>query len=76
MDANTWADKISDLEAIGWSLTGIGDAITLSPQSLSDIKQGRSKEPRGMAAVKLHALHESKLTPEQWKAVSNIRSAA
>lgn len=59
----SWAEKIADLEAIGWSLTGIGQAIELSPQSLSDIKQGRSKEPRGMAAVRLHQLHESKATP-------------
>lgn len=53
----TWAERIADLEAAGWSLTQIGKDIELSPQSLSDIKQGRSKEPRGMAAVKLHALH-------------------
>lgn len=57
METNPWAQKIADLEAAGWSLTGIGQHIELSPQSLSDIKQGRSKEPRGMAAVRLHALH-------------------
>ena len=54
----TWADRIEDLEAAGWSLTGIATAIELSPQSLSDIKQGRSKEPRGMAAVRLFQLHK------------------
>jgi lambda repressor-like predicted transcriptional regulator len=54
----TWQDRIAELEASGMSLTDIGHEIKLSPQSLSDIKQGRSKEPRGMAAVKLHALHE------------------
>jgi len=53
----TWADRIAGLEEAGWSLTKIGDTIELSPQSLSDIKQGRSKEPRGMAAVRLHELH-------------------
>lgn len=52
----TWAQRIADLEASGWSLTAIGQHIDLSPQSLSDIKQGRSKEPRGMAAVRLHAM--------------------
>lgn len=57
----TWAQRIAELEAAGWSLTSMGAYIGLSPQSLSDIKQGRSKEPRGMAAVKLHAMEG--LTP-------------
>lgn len=52
----TWAQRIAALEADGWSLTGIGAYIELSPQSLSDIKQGRTIEPRGMAAVRLHAM--------------------
>lgn len=52
----TWAQRIADLEASGWSLSAIGLHIGLSPQSLSDIKQGRSKEPRGMAAVRLYAM--------------------
>lgn len=53
-----WADIVSDLEARGWSLTGLGRAIGLSPQAVSDIKQGRTKAPSGMAAVKLHDLHQ------------------
>lgn len=53
----TWAAIVSDLELLGWSLTGLGKAIGLSPQAVSDIKQGRTKAPSGMAAVKLHDLH-------------------
>lgn len=52
----TWAQRIEELEAAGWSLTEIGKHIDLSPQAVSDIKCGRSKEPRGMAAVNLHAM--------------------
>lgn len=52
-----WACIVSDLETLGWSLTGLGRAIGLSPQAVSDIKQGRTKAPSGMAAVKLHDLH-------------------
>lgn len=52
-----WARIVSDLETLGWSLTGLGRAIGLSPQAVSDIKQGRTKAPSGMAAVKLHDLH-------------------
>ena len=53
----TWPQRIEQLEAAGWSLTRISAEIELSPQALSDVKQGRSKEPRGMAAVRLHELH-------------------
>ena len=60
---STWASKVSDLEAQGWSLTALGKAIGLSPQAISDIKQGRTKAPSGMAAVRLHQLHERGETP-------------
>jgi transcriptional regulator with XRE-family HTH domain len=60
---STWADKISELEARGWSLTGMGKAIGLSPQAVSDIKQGRTKAPGGMAAVHLHTLYASGALP-------------
>lgn len=53
-----WASAITDLEKHGWSLTGIGKAIGLSPQAVSDIKHGRTKSPGGMAAVRLLKLHE------------------
>lgn len=52
-----WASIISDLEKVGWSLTALGRAIGLSPQAVSDIKQGRTKAPSGMAAVRLHQIH-------------------
>lgn len=52
-----WKSAVLDLEAVGMTLTEIASAIGLSPQALSDIKQGRSKEPRGMCAVRLYELH-------------------
>ena len=59
-----WAGIVSDLETLGWSLTGLGRAIGLSPQAVSDIKQGRTKAPSGMAAVRLHDLHSRGAGPE------------
>lgn len=59
-----WAGIVSELEALGWSLTGLGRAIGLSPQAVSDIKQGRTKAPSGMAAVHLHDLHARRASPE------------
>ena len=62
---NPWAEKIAALEAAGWSLVDIGRSVGLSSQALSDIKQGRSQAPRGMAAVLLHALTPAKRKPRK-----------
>lgn len=59
-----WAGIVLDLEALGWSLTGLGRAIGLSPQAVSDIKQGRTRAPSGMAAVTLHDLHARGVGPQ------------
>lgn len=61
----TWQEKVKELEARGWSLTAIGDAIGLSVSGVSDIKQGRTVSPSGMAAVKLHYLHSTGERPPQ-----------
>lgn len=55
--ATPWADKVRTLEAAGYSLTSIAELCGLTLQAVSDIKYGRSIEPKGMAAVKLHKLH-------------------
>lgn len=54
---NDWSDRIKSLESAGWTLTQIAQEIGLSLSGLSDLKQGRSAEPRGMAAVNLHRLY-------------------
>ena len=59
----SWSDRIKALEDRGWSLTEIGKAIGKSPQAVSDIKQGRTREPGGMAAVHLHHLFTTGATP-------------
>lgn len=53
-----WSKLITDLEATGLSLKEIADDVGASQQAISEVKQGRSKEPRGMVAVQLHALHD------------------
>ena len=59
MDTN-WPEKIKALEESGMTLTAIGEAIGLTPGAVSDVKQGRTSNPRGMAAVRLHQLHAEK----------------
>lgn len=55
----TWKDRVLALESWGWTLTAIGRAVGLTVQAISDIKQGRTAAPIGMAAVKLHKLHRN-----------------
>lgn len=53
----TWRERITELEAAGWSLTQIAQEIGLSLPALSDVKQGRTQQPRANAAMKLDELH-------------------
>lgn len=53
----TWLEKISALEAVGWSLTAIANAIGSSPSAISELKQGRTSNPRYQQAVQLDALY-------------------
>ncbi len=55
----TWTERITELEAAGWSLTKIAAEIGLSLPALSDVKQGRTSQPRANAALKLDALHRA-----------------
>jgi DNA-binding XRE family transcriptional regulator len=43
---------------MGFTLAEIGRNIGLTPQSVCDLEAGRSKEPRGTAALKLDALYQ------------------
>lgn len=51
-----WAVKVTDLEAAGMAQGRIARAVGLSRTALNDLKTGRSGEPKGMVAVRLHAL--------------------
>lgn len=53
-----WSQVICDLEDEGYSVGEIATMIKLSPGSVSDLKCGRTKEPRGEAAVLLFKQHE------------------
>lgn len=54
-----WADRIKAIQdASGLSLTDLAREVGMSVSGLSDVRHGRSAEPRGMAAVRLHAMHE------------------
>lgn len=54
----TWSQRVKDIQEKGWSLTKIAKHIGLSLPAVSDIKTEQTTEPKGMAAVNLHALHK------------------
>lgn len=56
-----WARKITELEAAGVSQKEISAATGLAVSSVSDLKTGRSRQPRGDAALKLADLHRQRV---------------
>lgn len=51
-----WKNGIHHLLSVGVSIRSIAEATGLSVSAVYDIKNGYSNEPKGMAAVKMHAL--------------------
>lgn len=58
MKTPTWSERVKDLRATGMTLAVIGQHIGMGIAGVCDIEQKRTKEPTGMAAVRLHALHK------------------
>ena len=57
----TWQDRIGALRATGLTLAEIGEKIGLTAQSVCDLEAGRSKSPRGDAAVLLDQLFRTRV---------------
>jgi len=53
----TWSERIRELQAAGFTLAAIGEAVGLATSSVGDLAVGRNLEPKGDAALKLHELH-------------------
>ena len=58
----TWATRISDLTSRGMTYAEIGEQIGLAPSTIGDLASGRSKSPRGEAAIRLNDLHRERMT--------------
>jgi transcriptional regulator with XRE-family HTH domain len=56
----TWATRISDLTSRGMTYAEIGERIGLAPSTVGDLASGRSKSPRGEAAIRLNDLHRER----------------
>jgi hypothetical protein len=68
---STWASRVAELRSTGLTLVEIGELTGLATSSVSDIAQGRTAEPRGTAAIKLHTLHAERCSKPTKKRVAN-----
>lgn len=57
----TWATRIEALRATGMTHAAIGVAVGLSTSAVCDIERGRTKKPRGDAALALDALYRRQI---------------
>ena len=59
----TWQAKVLKLQSRGWSLTALARQTRASISAISDLKHGRTKEPRANVALELHHLYSTDATP-------------
>ena len=57
---STWKQKVLDLNATGMTYAEIGAVIHLAPSTVGDLASGKSKSPRGDAALALAQLYAEK----------------
>jgi len=60
----TWQDKVLTLQRRGWSLTALAKKSDASISAISDLKHGRTKEPRADVGLELHHLFSTGAKPE------------
>lgn len=58
----TWSSRIKDLTSRGMTYADIGEVIGLASSTVGDLASGRSKSPRGEAAIRLNDLHRQRVT--------------
>jgi transcriptional regulator with XRE-family HTH domain len=65
--ALTWQSRLKALRKKGLTLVELGQRVGLSPGAVSDIEQGRTREPTGDAALRIHELHLELCGPPRQK---------
>lgn len=56
-----WQKKIKALGLVGWGISRIAREVGVSIAAVSELKQGRSKEPRFTTAMRINALYEQEV---------------
>ena len=70
-----WQKLIIDIEGTGLSLTEIGKTVGAPVSTLSDLKQRRSREPKGSLALALSMLHKRRLSARRRSSAQQPQSA-
>jgi len=65
---STWAEMVVAAQSRGWTLKELAVELGIAYSTLCDIRRGETKEPTGMAAVRLHRIHVTEAKPIQTKA--------
>jgi transcriptional regulator with XRE-family HTH domain len=60
----TWRNKVLALQERGWSLTAIARKAGASVSAISDLKHGRTREPRASVALEIHHLYSTGAEPQ------------
>jgi transcriptional regulator with XRE-family HTH domain len=60
---NTWIDLLKRLKDRGWTQTQIADHVGATQSTISELSQGKAKEPRYSVASALIALDASQVKP-------------
>lgn len=55
---NQWSKRIRDLQLSGMTFKEIGDEVGIAISTVGDLATGRTREPRGDAALALRDLHD------------------
>lgn len=58
----TWASRIADINASGLTYAQIASLTGIPLSTIGDLATGRSKQPRGNAALTLDKLHRTSKT--------------
>lgn len=57
-----WKQRVLDIRGSGLTYAKIGEKVGLATSSVGDIASGRTKRPRGDAALRLDALHRLRVS--------------
>lgn len=71
----TWQERIAAIEAAGTARKDIAAAADMPYSTLNDVITGRTKEPKGMAAVKIFEMSEPLMAGYAQRVAGQARAA-
>ena len=72
----SWSEMLHQLRALGYGPTKVAAEIGLSHNAVSDLTLGKSKEPKGLAAIRIHQMHSRLVVIPAARALAKGKRAA